>query len=520
MKTYLYNRVSSGKQSKKDGLKRQAESAEVVEFIKKHKLQVVKQMEYVGSSFYGKNFNSDTVLGKFIEEIRTGKISTPVCLCFENWDRFGRDVEWKNTKRFLDLIDVNVSIGVVSMDVVIDQQLLAKNADILQLVVNDIQRARKESERKSRFAKRNLVVKVADAKNGQKIYFGGQSPRWITGVKNNTFVIDDKMVADIHRIFDLYLSNSSCVGIAKILNAEKKETPGVSRKNPTSKKSRTHWFNTTVRNVLTHKSLTGWCKVNDFEAENYYPEIIPPAKFLKVQRLIAKNAERRGGNKKGNITNIFRGILYCKCGGKISARRARVKDQDYCYMACRRSQVNVCEHKTIWKMNELEEIVLAFILEKTPDELLFKPKPKANDSVISKLKLEQVNTQSAIKRALALLDDMKDADMPELKSKLEELNLRKKSLSEKISAEEGKILDERENPIAVSRFKKLMKGTDYEALDEAANSIHTRLKDEKVREELRGVMPEIISSITCDLENWTFDVEFVNGVKKHYLFYD
>jgi hypothetical protein len=115
---------------------------------------------------------------------------------------------------------------------------------------------------------------------------------------------------------------------------------------------------------------------------------------------------------------------------------------------------------------------------------------------------------------------MKDADMPELKSKLEELNLRKKSLSEKISTEEGKILDERENPIAVSRFKKLMKGTDYEALDEAANSIHTRLKDEKVREELRGVMPEIISSITCDLENWTFDVEFVNGVKKHYLFYD
>lgn len=168
MKTYLYNRVSSGKQSKKDGLTRQAESEDVLEFIKKHKLQVVKTLEYVGSSFYGKNFDRETVLGKFIEEVKSGKIVTPVCLCFENWDRFGRDVEWKNAKRFLDLIDVDVSIGVVSMDIIIDQKSLAKNPDILQLVGTDIQRARKESQRKSGFAKRNLAVKVADAKKAIK----------------------------------------------------------------------------------------------------------------------------------------------------------------------------------------------------------------------------------------------------------------------------------------------------------------------------------------------------------------
>ncbi len=133
MKTYLYNRVSSGKQNKvnKDGLTRQSESAEVLDFIKKHKLNVVKTMEYIGSSFTGKNFDNDTVMGKFIDEIKSGKISVPVCLCFENWDRFGRDVEWKNTKRFLDLIHAGVSIGVVSMDIVIDQKVLAENSNIL-----------------------------------------------------------------------------------------------------------------------------------------------------------------------------------------------------------------------------------------------------------------------------------------------------------------------------------------------------------------------------------------------------
>jgi len=180
MRTYLYNRISSGKQNRGDGLTRQSESIEVLDFIKNHKLQVVQTMEYVGSSFSGKNFNNDTVLGKFIEDVKTGKIPIPICLCFENWDRFGRDIEWKNTKRFLDLIYAGVSIGVVSMDIVIDQKVLSENSNILQLVVNDIQRARKESERKSGFSKRNLIKKVARAKKGEKVYFGGQSPRWIT----------------------------------------------------------------------------------------------------------------------------------------------------------------------------------------------------------------------------------------------------------------------------------------------------------------------------------------------------
>ena len=132
MKTYLYNRVSSGKQNKgsKDGMTRQSESDEVLGFIKTHKLNVVKKMEYIGSSFAGKNFNNDTVLGKFIAEVNADKISAPVCLCFENWDRFGRDIEWKNTKRFLDLIHAGVSIGVVSMDIVIDQKMLAENSSI------------------------------------------------------------------------------------------------------------------------------------------------------------------------------------------------------------------------------------------------------------------------------------------------------------------------------------------------------------------------------------------------------
>ena len=75
-------------------------------------------MVYTGSSFTGRNFDNERVLGKFIADVKAGEIRVPVCLCFENWDRFGRDIEWKNAKRILDLIHAGVSIGVVSMDFV------------------------------------------------------------------------------------------------------------------------------------------------------------------------------------------------------------------------------------------------------------------------------------------------------------------------------------------------------------------------------------------------------------------
>ena len=521
MKTYLYNRVSSGRQNKadKDGLTRQSESSEVLEFLKNHKLTVVTTLEYIGSSFKGKNFDNETVMGKFIEAVENGTITPPVCLCFENWDRFGRDVEWKNTKRFLDLIHAGISIGVVSMDIVIDQKVLADNSNILQLVVNDIQRARKESERKSGFSKRNLLVKVARAKKGEKVYFGGQSPRWIIGERNGQFILDEPMIAQIKRIFDLYLEGKSCVGIAKLLNGEQKQTFGPSKKNPTDKPSKVYWFNTTIKNILTHKSLTGWCKVNDFESDNYYPEIIPAATFLKVQTRVANNATRRGGSV-NKVPNIFRGLIYCACcGHDIGVRSARVKAKHYCYMSCRKSNVGICKDKTIWKMNELEERIFAFVLEKTPDELLYKPKPTGNEDAIAKMRLEMEKVKQGIKNTLTMLETIEEDEMPELKTKLTELNIKRKTLQQQIDEAESRNIALSTNPATITKFQDLMKGVDIATLTDAADSISNRLQDDKVREELRNLMPDIIRRITCNLSKWEYDVELVNGKTKHFDFY-
>jgi DNA invertase Pin-like site-specific DNA recombinase len=518
MKTYLYNRISSGRQSSGDGLIRQSESAEVFDFIKNHKLEVVERMVYTGSSFTGRNFDNETVLGKFIEDVKTGAISVPVCLCFENWDRFGRDIEWKNTKRFLDLIYAGVSIGVVSMDIVIDQKVLSENSNILQLVVNDIQRARKESQRKSGFSKRNIFVKVNKAKNGEKIYFGGQSPRWIKGVKDGKFATDDYMIEDIKRIFDLYLSGKSCVGIAKILNVEKKTRFGLSKKIASEKKSKAYWYNTTIRNILTNKSLTGWCGINDFESGDYYPKIIDEQTFSRVQNKVDKNAINRGGSSSGNVTNLFKGLLWCSCcANDIGVRYHKVGNTYYSYMGCRKSQVKLCDDKTNWKTDRFEEQIFFMILQKSPAELLERPKTKT-DSTLEKLNNELGRTNMLIHRTTDLMNDPELKEVMELKSNLIKLNQKRIQLKSQIQAEETKLAVINTNPKNLIRLKELF-NMDLETEKVESDKIICQLRDNKVRAELKNIMPDLISRIDIDLGGLGFVVTMTNGIKKEMPYY-
>jgi hypothetical protein len=538
MKTYLYNRISSGKQIVGDGLSRQSESEEVLDFIKVHKLQIEKRLVYVGSSFTGKNFNNDTVLGKFMADIKTGNISVPVCLCFENWDRFGRDVEWKNTKRFLDLIHAGVSIGVVSMNIVIDQKLLAENSSILQLVVNDIQRARKESQRKSGFSKRNLLKKVTMAKAGERIYFGGQSPRWIKGVSDGKWVTDDGMIADIKRIFELYLAGNSCVGIAKILNTEKKTRFGVSKKSASTKASKSFWYNTTIKNILTNKSLTGWCKINDFESENFYPKVIDATTFERAQIRVEKNAVNCRGAEPISATSLFKGLLFCECcGNDVGVRYHTVGKGVYSYMGCRKSQVKLCEDTTNWKTAAFELKFFYEVLEQSPDELLAKPAVKS-DSTLGKLTVELAKVNSAIRRVSDMISspDFEGMDMAELKSNLTKLNQQRNQIKEYIRKEESAQMAVQTNPVSVLKLKELFnksKSTVREVNDNmeletekivlisekkyratvAADQarIGELLKDKSVRLQLKQIMPDLVKRVVLDLKGRRFTVSMING---------
>lgn len=156
VKTYLYNRISSGRQNTGDGLLRQLESTEVFDFLKHHKLEIVERMVYTGSSFTGKNFDNETVLGKFIEDVNNGKIPAPVCLCFETYEtivlteRLQFVIIYKSSWRFYRAVPFGQSEHAAFHDLLLpdtikilggaDEQLAIRNRDggMVVLLINAI----------------------------------------------------------------------------------------------------------------------------------------------------------------------------------------------------------------------------------------------------------------------------------------------------------------------------------------------------------------------------------------------
>ena len=485
MKTYLYNRVSSGRQSKNDsdGLKRQSESLEVKDFISKHNLDVVERMVHIGSSFKGKNFDNDTALGKFIEKIKTGEIETPVCLCFENWDRFGRDVEWKNNKRFYDLIHAGVSIGVVTMNIVIDQNYLEKNPNTIQLVANDIERSRKESQRKSGFSKRNILQKIEKIKNGQKVSMGIAKPTWIAGLKDGKFIFDETKVELVKRIFTRYLAGDAASRIAADLNQD--EVPTLSGV------SGYVWASNTVLQILRNKNVIGWMGINEHEFDNYFPPIISQKNFQLVQQKLLLNHKNRGGSKSGYVNNLFKGLLVCaECGKTIEVKIAwyrNVKGEDkryYTYTCSGVFRGTNCRNKGRVLVSKFEINYFNFVFMAKVDQL---PEP-TNENNLKLIGLENdlAKIEMKIERLAKLFQSDDLNDIPELTASLREMKKQRETIRKNIITEKAKTITKDNLPKVV---KSLLEMKTKEVLGETITDLEDRKK-------ARGLMADLYEKIT------------------------
>ena len=505
-KAYSYTRFSSKIQSKGGSRIRQLESFEVAQFIRNHKLNVVQYIADEGvSGFHGKNFSNTAALGKFIEEIRAGRIETGSVLICENLDRFSRDKITDCISRFTEIIQAGVSIGIVSMNLIIDLEQMNNNGMIWNYVSNEFQRARSESKRKSEFQKNNIAQKIERAKQGELIYFGAQCPSYIKGVENKKWIVDKDSILTIKRVFDLYISGMSCVGIAKQFNQEKVRLLVGNI-----------WSNPSVRHILNSKNLIGYCKVNDFESDNYYPKIIDSVTFNKVQARLAHNKSNRGGSTTGNVPNIFKGLMFCKCGGGIDVQGYKYKDKVYSYCQCRNAPLRLCNDKTKWRADRLEETIFFMILEKSPAELLTKPKTKGS-AKLEKLNTDLSYTKIIIHRFMDMLSEPELTNMNEIKSKLVELNKKMVNLKNEIQVEESKQAVLTTNPETIIKLKDIFSMSLENELIQA-DKILADLKDTKIRFKLRALMPDLISRIDLDLIHNTFVVTMSTGVKKDMLF--
>lgn len=545
-KAYSYQRFSSMKQRDGDSIKRQHEAA--MSFCKQFSLFLVETFRDEGlSGFHGMNFSHESALSKFLQLVDNGTVAKGSVLIVENMDRLSRQSILPCLSKFIEIINKDIGIGVVSHNKVFDKNSITQNPMELMFVLVEFSRAGSESQAKSTRLKSVITSKIERALKGEKVWFAVQKPSWVVGVKNGQWILDEEKMKLVKEIFSRYLAGHSCTRIANDLNEFK---------TPTLRNFKNGiWTNSTVRELLRNKNVVGWMGINGTEIENYFPQIITDKQFQLVQVKLDFNAKRRGGSKYGLVRNLFRGIIYCsECGDTVETKFGTFKlvngqISHYAHYICRGVKYhNGCKNKGRISVSELEKRVFVHILNLS--ELTNKPTVTA-DEVLETLENKLAKVQMTIDRLVGLLDDENLGDMAELTTKLGKLKMERVELQKQIEAEKGKVVTVNNGFQFVQQLKsyfirpsdRLVKGDINDpdtikraaqlALEKARNGepmIHHRvkeyayeqvaeyLKDTKHREELRNIMPSVIRNISLKFGDVvTANIELINGTKKQLL---
>ena len=229
-----------------------------------------------------------------------------------------------------------------AIDTTFDEQIYTKercDADPFAAMgaILVLMRGHNESKTKS---KRSKDARNADRRNARehKIPVNSRSPAWLTVVglrgEKREFVKRDDLVEIIVRVFHAYDGGLGCISVAKLLNRNNIKSFGGKI-----------WNAGTVQRLLRNEAVIGLYQPQVYirkhkrvpdgqgKIEGYYPEIIGPALFYRVQRKLDANKnygkDRRnyGGGQKLSAANLVSGIGWCESGHKLAYQPRLVADE-------------------------------------------------------------------------------------------------------------------------------------------------------------------------------------------------
>ncbi|WP_429098160.1 recombinase family protein [Aeromonas veronii] len=299
MDAYLYQRISSSKQTQGVGLQRQLDNA--LSYCTTRSLNVKDVQQDVASAFHAKHL--DGHLGAFLAAIKDKLIDVPSALVVESLDRLGRDHTLSALSRFIDIIQAGVEIHEVSTGTV----YTAQDTHLLHLALAVMERAHNESMMKSKRSADAIQRKLEAAKSGKIIR--SNVPVWID-------VVGDKLQLNEHAvtvklIFDLYLSGMSFRAIARELNNREIPYPV---KQAAKKMRLPTWASARVSTMLSTPTVYGqFTPKNGDPIEDYFPAVVDVATFEKVRSI--RETRQVKATKITGLLSIVSSCCVCgECG--------------------------------------------------------------------------------------------------------------------------------------------------------------------------------------------------------------
>ncbi|MDH4434029.1 recombinase family protein [Pseudomonas shirazica] len=529
-KIWPYIRFSSEEQRKGDSLRRQqslidsfAARPEIV--AEGAVLDSSLDLNDLGVSGYtGKNILKGR-FKTFLDAVDSGVVKRGDYLAVEAINRITRLDPMESLPIILDLLRKGIKIAITS-----SSQVYKYGDDITQIYValGELQRAFTESNEKGR--------RVRDAWNAKKLrafqtgeVATSRLPLWLKAVKvvvNGLAVREIEEIPErvevVREIYRLSDNNVGAIATARILT--ERGVPTFTREN--ARKNPNYgdfWQPSYIKKILENRAVMGyyqpmtWEKLEDHrrrrikqgqEVANYFPQIISPELFRRVQEKRKERGLAGQGNKGKKFSNLFTKLAHCsKCGATANhINKGADKRKGGKYLVCYRAKHGSCNYRA-WPYEKIEKMLLKFLAEADIKSILAE-KNKVDDLINLKYEIDSEvgeiqemleNFKSDFKRLRGKVSDLERLMAIENEQRLEELSERKKAVESEIY----KVLEQQKADVDkdIQSLQNLSNTEDDQTVFEIRSKINERLR-------------LIIENIKIDFQDRAVEILFKSGVQR------
>jgi hypothetical protein len=209
---------------------------------------------------------------------------------------------------FRKIIRAGVAIATTSTDSIVDEAELNKNPHILMMIVGELIRGHKESERKSEFGKASWSRKRTNT--ARKLT--ARCPQWLRLSADKTHFEEIPERVRIVQMILAFLVTEGVTRLVKFLNKEKVPTFGRGKA----------WGRSSVMKIVHNRAVLGEYQPHELHFEgfkktrkpvgpplpDYYPAIVDEGTFYKAQKALESRLTQRGNTGK-RIANLFTGLI-------------------------------------------------------------------------------------------------------------------------------------------------------------------------------------------------------------------
>ena len=314
-KAYSYTRMSTVDQLNGDSRRRQEERAR--RFADENGLEIVDRYDDFGvSAFRGRNAELGA-LSEFTRAIDEGEIARGSYLLVESMDRLTRQAIPKAMALLLGLTSRGISVAILD-DRVYSESTDQEDTFALMSALMSMARSHEESKRKSSNLSAVWTNKRRLARSQGKVTTS-KVPGWLR-VRDGQVEQIPERVEVVREIFQLTKGGHGAYSIARRLN-QRGEKQWSSRKNAV-------WRESYIKKILGSRTVlgeyqphvmatVGGKRVRIPEGDpliGYYPAAVSLVEFQDAASAIAARRQVGRGRKGKAYSNLFTGLLKCRCG--------------------------------------------------------------------------------------------------------------------------------------------------------------------------------------------------------------